>query len=540
MMIFEPGLNWNLIAVIVLLIIALWIFQSMVIFKAGLSKGRKSTRFGLITFLTIVLIGLLLQPTWTIENSEDSVLIFPAGTNELKLSDLKDSLNVTEAIAIEEYRGDALHIFLYGQDYTLEELSVLSGSKIQWIKEDISEGLTYIQWEDLLHLGEAQTVSGSLSGEGPFVVQLITQGEVVSKDSLVQGEQDFYLRFRTEILGRNQMTLVVNENEMGKVNFFVMPAAPVQYSLLFGYPNPEGRFLSEYLVKRGDDAKVSSQISRGVRVDLGSEVGQDEPKVWISDPSQLDNRELMEEIKEGEAAVLVINLSEPLKELPRINQQLGTDFSVNQLGVEPRVIGIGVTAAPFEFRPASNQGLFLDNVFAIQMVGNNRIGVSLLEPTFSLVIGGDSLTYQQVWETVLAPFSPVEPVTYELNQTVFAKAESLLSVSTFDQPPSFIKINEDSLKLQSNIVNDRMANLDWIPQDTGWLALSDTLEIYSYSPEEWPDIHQISVVSHFLKSERAKNADVQNDVPQTSQIQSWIWLVLILLAFGLVWLEPRL
>ncbi len=538
-MVFTPVVNVYILCFIILIIFGLWFYQTFYLFRNLTRSGRKVTRFGLITFLTLVLLGFLLQPGWERETAGETVLIVPMGTSNERASVLKDSLNIKNFHYLQEYEGRADSVYLYGQDYEMEELHLLGGSIIQWIPSVSEEDLTFVQWNGLMRLGENQIVKGSISGDGPFHVQLLEQGSVLAGDSLLSGVKDFQMQFRTKILGRNNLSLLVNGHELGELNYFVIPAAPIQYSLSFGYPNPEGRFLSEYLVRRGDEARVSSQVSRELRIELGLIKGNNESKVWIIDSSQLDQNSLLEDLKDENAAILIINLTDPLIEIPRINQRLGTSFAVDQIGEEPRDTGLGVTAAPFEFKEATHQRIILDETFAYQMVGTNKVGISLLNATFPLMIAGDSIEFIHIWESVLAPFAPVEAKTVQLQQPVFYNIPSRISVLEVCISPNAIRIGRDSLFLQGSVVNDATASGEWIPKYAGWKILNDSLEIYSYGPEELRSVHQMAMVSNFLQAFRNHEKEFKAR-EEISQIPDWIWLILILLAFGLVWIEPRI
>src|SRR5690606_17556526 len=113
---------------------------------------------------------------------------------------------------------------------------------------------------------------------------------------------------------------------------------------------------------------------------------------------------------------------------------LDTNFRINRTTNEgSRMIESDLESAPFEFEEVIAQKVLFENGFAVQQVGNSKLGVSLLGQTFPVKLAGDSLRYQEIWQKILGAMLPQQAGGRELTQPVFMgmNAEFLVNEEEF-------------------------------------------------------------------------------------------------------------
>jgi hypothetical protein len=258
----------------------------------------------------------------------------------------------------------------------------------------------------------------------------------------------------------------------------------------------------------------------------------------ITEVSQIQKKEVKAALGNG-ASLLVMNISDPSREIPMLNKLLETDFELESIGTEEqREIQRGLLAFPERFVSKMGQIDLLEGAIAVQHSGISKIGISLLEGTFPLLLQGDSVGYNRIWDQILGALAGEEATNWNIPQPIFQNSLHRIALSEKNGPSEFAIFGQDTVYLQPSLVNPLNASGVWQPSETGWIALNDSLEIYSYGAEEWAGLAQIKAISEVLKASVSSNIALEETI-QIKKIGDWAWLVLIMVAFGMVWLEPR-
>jgi hypothetical protein len=536
MMTFEPHLTGNILFIVLAGLVLLWIFQLIFIWRNTFK--RKALKSILQTLLFAAISFFLLQPTWEKKESETSYLLYPDGFTQMEIKEIQDSLNIPLSGSTSNLKKhNPNKIYLLGQTYSLTELLNLPDTELHWVPHYRQNQITTISWDGVIGYGQIQKIKGSIHDTTASIVQLLESGEV--KQEVVVSEEDgnFEFLFPALVLGQNELELRINGDLVVNVRFFVNPAPPLSYQLLFGFPNPEGRVLTEYLVKRGDKAGISSQVSKGGRITLGGLATEQAPEVYILDPSQIRNKSLSDALGKGNASLLMLNLNDVEKDVLAINQQFKTNFKLRKVGDEPRETESGVMAAPYIFESGSNLAISNDGAIAMAFAQGNKIAVSLLESTYQLAFSGDSLQYSAIWEETLSAINPPLKEKIEVQMPVFSQLFSEIKLLTSEIDLNYIQMDADSLGLQKNPVDGFKYKTNWAPQSDGWQTLADTVGIYVYGAAELNDLRKIEQMKAFLKDRRGDKLSAQST--EMNKLSGIFWLLILLTSFTLVWIEPR-
>ncbi|ERM82283.1 hypothetical protein P872_19050 [Rhodonellum psychrophilum GCM71 = DSM 17998] len=527
--------SWTMLFVSVLVV--LWGLQLFWFWKSRASGKRKAIKSLLSSWLTLVLIAFLLQPNWQTSQSSAPVLIYSNKIPKEKRDFLKDSLKVDKILAKQDYNQEGNPVYLLGQDYGMPFLQSLKGKTIHWIP-DIPKGqLSFLEWKGMIRQGEIQQVSGSFFQSDAAKIELQLNGETINAQELGPSQTTFRLEFTGKIPGKNEVELLLGGERLGAIHFFVQEATPKNIVFQFGFPNPEIRFLTQYLAEKGEKVSSTTQVSQSL--DVVTATGwQDSTQLVITEVSQLNNRTIKVALEQG-ASLLIMNLSAPFREIPMINKLLKTDFELESIGTgEQREIQNGLSAFPDRFVSKMGQNDLLEGAFAFQPTGNSKIGISLLEGTFPLLLQGDSIGYNKVWDQILGAMAVDEETNWNIPQPAFSHTLNRISLNQKNGPDEFAVLGQDTVFLQPSLINPLSASGLWQPAESGWISLNDSLDTYSYGLEEWAGLEPIKAMSAFLKASKSSTPAVAT-VMEARKIGDWVWLVLIMVAFGLVWLEPR-
>lgn len=534
---FEPLLSWNWAWLFALGIVVILAFQVFWIQNSNLKPSRKGIKISLNVLLSLLLMGYIFQPSWRSNNPEQAVLVYSASTDKSTINYFRDSLDLKKSFDISKYKGEGNPVYLLGSDLSKVELLRLGNKDIHWISEPESSSISFLEWKGIVREGEMQTVSGRIETQDSLKISLSQQGELMKETLLAPNLGSFSLEFPASIQGRNELDLMVNDSLYGSINFFTTATKPIRYSLQFGYPDSEIRFLSQYLIASGEKVSEQIDISKNATITSGSS-DSDSLQFLVIDPAQLKKKSIQEAIENG-ASVLVMNLNDVGNDIFSINKTLETNFKINRTtNEESRIIESDLESAPFEFEEVIAQKLLFENGFAVQQVGNAKVGVSLLGQTFPIKLAGDSLRYQEIWQKILGEMLPRQSGGVELTQPVFTgmMTEILANQEKFEE--DFIFIESDSVYFQQSLVNAFSKTVDFVSLDSGWISIGDMLEMYSYPSSEWSSLKSAKQRADFL-SDHTGNTNRTQVSAVENKISDWLWFGMFLLVLALIWLEPK-
>lgn len=535
---FTPYFPWFWTLVFISFLLVIWAFQLVWTLKSQASGNRKAVKALLSGWLTLVLVGFLLQPNLKSLMPNKAVAIDSGKTSKERLEFLKDSLKIDKVVPMDKYEKERNPVFLIGQDFSLPFLHSLKGKTIHWIPELQTGALSFLEWKGIVRQGEIQQVSGRLHEIDSTKIELVLNGETVATKELGLSETTFQLEFTGKIAGNNELELLLGGERLGAIHFFVQDARPKNVAFQFGFPNPESRFLTQYLAEKGEKVSFKTQVSQNLDVITGSG-SQDSTHLVITEVSQIQKKEVKAALENG-ASLLVMNISDPSREIPMLNKLLETDFELESIGTEEqREIQRGLLAFPERFVSKMGQIDLLEGAIAVQHSGISKIGISLLESTFPLLLQGDSVGYNRIWDQILGALAGEEATNWNIPQPIFQNSLHRIALNEKNGPSEFAILGQDTVYLRPSLVNPMSASGVWQPSETGWIALNDSLEIYSYGAEEWAGLAQIKAISEVLKASVSSNIALGETI-QIKKIGGWAWLVLIMVAFGMVWIEPRL
>mgnify|MGYP005749125813 FL=1 len=532
---FHPLVSWSfyfgiLIGLILIAGIPLYLQR-----KKGESGRRILVRilFSILFILTFSM--AVLRPSYLVSSDSNGVLVYGKGVEKEEINFWKDSLQLRKPVRIEDFDQNSEKVYLLGNEWEREELYPLKGSEINWIKPERDGSISTISWKGFLRKGEKQRLSYSIfSKEAQSKLRLgaIDGGQKI----LNAGWNSGILEFPVSGLGRMEIPLIMESDTLAWVRFYVGKVSPKKYHFIAGFPNPELRNLSQWLRNKGENVTEEIQLSRETQ--LRSETISDSLEVIFLDAGKLGRKDVLDQVKNGDAALVIWNLRNPSETIAEVNRLVGTNFQVEKTSQESqRTLENGTEALPFTFVGKIGQKTLLEGSWAVQYPFGKPVSISLVNATYPIFLQGKESEYEDHWGEVLSAMEPEEKKSWKIEAPYLTGMESDLEFFQQDSLPTELIAFGDTIFLSSDPVNSFGARGKLQTMETGWIQLAEDLEVFGYSPADFP----LLFGEHYIRELNGSNSSVNPAQKESRQtISPWIWLAGMLLSLGMLWLEPKL
>ncbi|MFC3881766.1 hypothetical protein ACFOSV_16340 [Algoriphagus namhaensis] len=503
--------------------------------KSDLYSKRKAIKHMLHALLTMALLAFILNPVWLSQPSQKPLLVFSEDLGKSEVDFWKDSLSIEKAVRAENFESNENSLVLLGREFSKEFLYSLRANSLDWVIPEGKEP-NYLNWKGVLTQGEVQKIQLGIDLKSGSGMKLFQAGNEIGEYTVDADQTNFQIEKSANILGRNEWKIVVDEDSIGVLRFFVLPNPPIRVQLQTGFPGPEIRTLGRYLSGKGEKVQEDIQLSKntGLRTE---NLPADSVDVFVIDPSQIQNREIQKQLDRG-ASVLLLNLSEPVKQVEALNKAFGTGFQISSMGpTENRLLENKMEALPFEMVSRNTQRTLFEKSFAVQKLGNSKVGVSLLAETFSLAQAGDSLAYSAVWDSILGELRPDSDENWKLEAPLFQNEFYTLAYNGTDST-SISELKSSGLRRSQSLINPNSTSWEGFKSESGWQKVNETIEAYFYSPSEFPSIYANQQRAEFMRSKAWESTNPEN-ITTEKTIPFWVWGLIFGLILTAIWLEPK-
>jgi hypothetical protein len=536
MMEFEPIVSpvfvW-IFGVVILVLIGLLVFR---IQKANFSPRRKVLKQLLNSLFLLGLLFFIVNPVWEIARNSDPVLIISKDLEKAVLDFWKDSLGVRKVISISDFNANSDSVILLGKDFPKEFRYALRAKSLNWIIPNLDQELEFLDFKGILRQGERQEIQGRMPLKTGSILSILQAGNELETQVLEQDQDTFQFDLAVSVLGRNDWEIRLDKKLVGTLRFFVQPAERLSYQLQFGFPNPEIRTLTRYLIGKGAQVQEEIQLSKNTEL-FTEKQPLDSVDVFIIDPSQIPDSKIKSQVERG-ASVLLINLSDPETDLKDLNKAFGTDFGVSaKAGLEFQVLENGLEALPFEWKASASQRLLVEDAVAIQQIGNSKIGVSLLKASFPLAQSGDSVGYDKIWNQILGELQPENKANWKVSAPAFESQIFPIEFNGEDSIP-FLDFGSAQYAWSQSLINPNSKQIAWLANESGWQQINPELEFYVNDSADFPMVFAQQERADFLRSKVWLStspgiSDVKKSMP------FWVYGLIFMVLLTALWLEPK-
>ncbi|MVM32676.1 hypothetical protein GO755_21725 [Spirosoma sp. HMF4905] len=535
-------ISWLIaLALLALLVVQLW----FIVRSESLSSSRKWIRAGLNGLLWVVLAAYFLQIQWPISRPTTHALLVGDDVPSSVARHLKDSLHIQESFTSRNLKAAYDSVTLVGQQFPTETLTQLSNAELQWIPYNQPDQLEAIHWKGIVRQGEMQSVKGQLQSSKKQSLRVRFGNKTLDSVGVHEGVNVFALQFPAFAKGHSQAELVLGTTTLDTLHFFTRPTDPLKVQILLNSPDFESKTLADWLGKQGYTVTVSATLSKDISSQIsinksGKSAAKAVPDLIITEPVNAANTVVKKAIADGNS-VLFINLTNPETDCRTINQALGSHWQVRKVNNEPLIpLGNGLNALPYRFADSPNQFSVVGYPIATQQT-TGRVGVSLLSETYPLSLSGDSVTYNRVWTAVLARLSESDNNTVQIDAPVYSAIRHSISINNPTNRLTSLRVGQETLRLSYSPVNDRSAMGTSSFSKAGWQPVQDSLALYVNPMKSSDPIADRALVSRFMLAHSLSSSIEGNaNRTTTAQLPNWAWLVLLLICFTALWVEPKL
>jgi len=535
-MIFETQslVSWPFFFGILLLLTVIGFASIFFQWKKGVTPSRIGIKllffFGFIVCLSLA----ILRPTKNLDSGNDRMLVYEDGMKSAAVNFWRDSLQIKKAVALSKYNPSPNHVVLLGEQFRKTDLYSFRNLDLDWVLPERHGSIRTLSWKGYLRKGETQRFSYQIFSEKDSA-ELEIHGASLGKISLKKGWNSGQLEFVPAGLGKADFPLVLEQDTLANLRFFIGAAFPKKYYLQFGFPGAESQALSSWLQEKGETVTEEIKLSRETVLQSGR--GKDSLQVYLIDPAQLELKSVQDVVKTGQVALVVMNVSQAAKTAERLNSLFGTDFQVEQTGQnDNRILENGAEALPLVFQEKSDQKLLQDRTIAIQYAGNNPIALSFISASFPLARQGKAEVYDALWGELFGILEPDEPQAWRIKAPLISGISEEIQVYRKESLPNELAWREDTLALRQSVVNPYLASGTLRVSESGWMDLDSGFSVFAYSGEELPSLQTAALIQEMRELTPIKS-NLETNSP--ALISPWFWMLGMLIFLGLMWLEPK-
>lgn len=530
--IYDWLLSIGLVILLAIQLVALW------------KKKASKIKIGLNLLLWLSVCMLVINPSWTQSADTSKVLIYSDGISNEIIQKTKDSLKIGEVFSQKEFNRRVNEnanfasklgkIYFLGQGASPEILSKLGQHSISWIPDFKTDEIQDIRWNAIIRKGEMQEIAGKIELSEPKTLKVKFGNQVVDSLKLPKGFSSFSLNFPTFSIGRTSLSLELNQKHLQNIDFYSTKNLPKNILFILSNPDFESKTLADWLGKGGNKVEIQTIIAKSTlnNVSINKTEKEFSPDIIITDPSNAGNGLVKKAFSEGKS-ILFINLENPDLASKTINQNLGTKWKLKRTSTqENRPISQELTAHPYEFEANILQKSVFDYPIAIQKK-TGKVGISLLNETFPLMLSGDSLTYARIWQSAFQALNPTFDNNIEVNAPIFQDVKEDISLNSSSWQ-SKLNIEDDTIKTTQSAINPASAKAIYTFRKTGWRPFQDSIEVYVETNQS--SLGKANLLKPYLKSDA-------NSVGSEQKLQvflpEWAWFLIILLILVGLWVEAK-
>lgn len=560
-----------MIGAVLLLLLFLW--------KEWTTTGRK--RMVLKSWVSLIAIAALmmlaLKPAAPLPYEAEKTILLTEGYEQQHLDSLQELM---PKVKVEQYEpGVPLkeelrlksEVLLLGNGLETFDLWQLEEVPVEYLKGKAPKGLVRINYPEKGTAGDFWNFKGHYAKpvEGN---RLILQGPGgTALDSVVLiGEESQTFRLSTELLVEgNYLFSIVEKDSLREVlrkdpiPLQVDPSRSLKILIVNAFPSFETKYLKNYLAEAGHEVVVRSQITRGrfkyeyfntERVPIGS---LEEEQLKDFDLLVIDAGSLpaltRERVASLEKAVRSSGLGvfiQPDQRFFASQHALRPFEFVPHAGTEVNHEGTELSKAAFSFENLpglevihnSEGGIYS----AYKRMGSGRIGSSVFENTYQLVLEGKGKAYKKIWTELLdrlAKEASDKAVWEPINSMAFADKPFRFRLRTALADPRVMEAQE-LLPLKRDVaLQDVWEGTTW-PRESGWQRqvlkndTTATFEYYVMDSSHWNAL----VAQQTINENRRYFMDRKLELEELSVLEpiSPIWFYCIFLgALSFLWFEPK-
>ena len=510
-------------------------------------------------------VGVILTPNYT-ENQLDSLKVAHKGISEISYNGNGFKKAQLDSINTAYVLGDGVAPYDFWQ---LEHIATT------YTGGDAINGIARLKYEQELLIGDSLKVDGLYVNPsmGNWLVLKDAGGNGMDS-MMVKGTENlrFSLQTKPKVAGEFIYTLVEKDSlhsvmSLEPLPVIVKPENTLEILIINTFPTFETKYLKNFLAENGHEVLVRSQLStnkykfenfnrkQGSIYGFTSSNLSDFDLVIIDAGSSLGlsaaSKEALEEQIENEGlGVFVQSDVSIVSNGGRFGFRLKRNSSTETSLANWPKVKIPVYPASLEADVLTQPILSSQNkiVSAYVQKGAGRLGTTMLNDTYQLVLNGNEAVYQYIWSTTISAVSQksMSLVQWETeNFIAYIDAPFRFKLRTLLPYPEVVDAKDNQIALRQNLqLSDEWEGTVY-PRERGWNQLrimGDSTTTSSYYVVENTAWNSIKATDVSRENERQFKGDIpsQTVISTLKPLSRWWFFVVFALAMGYLWVLPRI
>ncbi|WP_271784265.1 hypothetical protein [Aquimarina algiphila] len=550
--------------------------------------SNKKPRFWIkvtISFLAIgALVILVLKPVISVPGDATKMVILTEGYDQVRLDSIK---KVHKRIKVYKYNINQLifkdinipdSVFILGYGVEPFDFWQFDNCKVKYLNDSIPSGVIRFTYDHKNTVGK-QMIFNGLYHKPKKENQLVLEGPGgVYLDSVSLGDDEqqiFRLSTKLNLPGKFVFSLI-EKDTTGKIHsknpipLLVEDPIPLKILIVNGFPTFETKYLKNYLAEMGHQVLVRSQITKGrykyeyfnmERLPIGtfSEKNLQPFDLVIIDANSFkklgktSRAVLRNSIRENGLGLFI----QSDQDFFRFSRNFGSFDFVTQKNVETNLKGqskIKISKSPFFFKDefllhpihknTNNQVLS-----AYKPMGKGRIGTTVLENTYELVLNGRTKVYQELWSKLISSISNKEIPSAEWRSRgniAYINQPFKFKLRTSIAKPMVNTINGYKISMREDIDISNLWSATTYPKTLGWdtlLIQQDTTEVFPYfvtHTSHWRSQTHYEKIVENNKYSAVSSKESKEENKAFRLVNPLGFFLIFLICIGYLWLEPKM
>lgn len=536
-----------------------------------------------LAFLAIVSLALIaLKPVKIVDAEKNKAIILTPGYKEAQLDSLQKETKKLEVITYEpgepvfKEEDNITSAFILGHGIASFDLWQFDGISSKFLPAAGPDGVIKLHYELENSVGDSLTLKGKYKNpkngnrlilEGPAGRSL----DSISFDN--PGVHSFNLKSALKAKGNFLYSLVEKDSSGGILTSNPVPVKIkdrklLRILILNAYPTFETKYLKNFLAESGHEVMVRSQLTRGrfkfeyfnterIPVNSISEEILENFELLIIDAIELRNMagrtrdNLKIAVKEQGLGIYIqpdlsfFNSAEQFSELNFTNTQ-NSEFRMEEWPKIP--IETYAFAINDEFMLQAiheSDGHILSGYRKVQ---NGRIGTSVFQDTYNLILDGNTEAYQRLWSQLIKGLSKTEEPDLDWSSDSFmayANEPYSFKIRTSIQDPEIMDDQQNEIPIKADIDMPTLWTGTTFPREEGWRYLSvsrDSISRFNYYTGNTKDWSSLRAQETKQDNLRYFNSELkEHQLQKVQEPINLIWFYIIfLLSIGFLWFEPKI
>lgn len=383
---------------------------------------------------------------------------------------------------------------------------------------------------------------------------------------------DFQLETTLKAAGKLQYQLQVRDSERKQLSLDPLPikvdeAETISIAILNDFPLFETKYLKNFLAEKGHCVIIRSRITRGrFKFEYFNTAAQgftfNENNLKALDLLILDvrtlrnlgssSRSLLQNTIEKHGLGLLIQ-----PETATFDRRLPlVPFGFQSSNIQEVTLSQGseLSLAVYPYRFV--ESLHLEQIhtdergpvsgYALQ--GKGRIGTTLLQNTYELVLQGKKSTYFRLWTDILSALAKRQQpsrLSWEGVPLSYPNQPASVALTTTVDTPRLMGPLGEPIPLKQDYNNPQRWTGRWYPKRSGWHDFqlvndSTQLSLYVMEPTQWTTLNSEHVRRANFQYTNQQNQQQQAPLMAWTPLNKYWFFISFLLCMGYLWLAAKI